>query len=175
MIGAPLYFIKTGQTGAQTQIDIAPHTSTWALTPTANWSLAGGIFEMKAGSNATASVYLSIYQGVDLNGTLLSTATLSNATFCGQVSNCGSYGPHTFSFAAPIALTASVAYFIALQSTAPDVQSQAYFIKSGNQTIVDEFGNVITNPSAVEVPEPGSVALAAGAMLVLVAGAIRRF
>ena len=54
---APIYYLSTGQTGAQTQIDIA-HTSSWLLNPNVDFSFAGGLFTMKAGGKGLG-LYIS--------------------------------------------------------------------------------------------------------------------
>ena len=89
----PIYYLQTGQTGAQTQIDVN-HTSTWLLTPNIDFDLGGGLFVMKDGSNTSARVTLSIYQGNDDNGPLLGSAWLTHADFCTQVTNCGQFKYH---------------------------------------------------------------------------------
>src|SRR5213080_1044754 len=84
----PLYYLATGQTGAQTQIDVN-HTSTWEMTPDINFAFGGGLFTMKDGSSSTDDVILSLYEGVDASGLLLESIDLTNSMFCGQVGNCG--------------------------------------------------------------------------------------
>src|ERR1051326_1251265 len=57
------YYVWTGQTSAQTQID-SFHTSSWYIEVfNGPLLLGGGNFTMKAGSSATADVTLSLYQG----------------------------------------------------------------------------------------------------------------
>ena len=46
------FYVKTGQTGAQTQIDVA-HTSSFTFQPSAATSFAGGIFTMKGSKSFT--------------------------------------------------------------------------------------------------------------------------
>jgi len=158
---APTYYLATDQTGGQTQIDIN-HTSTWLLEPNVDFSFGGGLFTMKAGNNASAFVTLSLYEGTDASGPLLGSAALTNAVFCGQVGNCGSFDKHTFSFANPILLDSNLSYFARLTSNATDVQSKAYFIKSGS-FISDVNGNaIIPQPIGdVATPEPATIGLLA--------------
>ena len=56
---SPIYYLATGQTGAQTQIDVN-HTSSWVMTPNVNFDLGGGLFTMKDGSSTSATVNLSL-------------------------------------------------------------------------------------------------------------------
>jgi hypothetical protein len=157
----PVYYLATNQTGGQTQIDVN-HTSSWLLEPNVDFSIAGGLLTMKAGQNASATVTLSLYEGTDASGSLLSSAALTNAVFCGQVANCGSFAKHTFSFTNPILLDSNLSYFARLTSNAPDVQSKAYFIKSGS-FISNANGNaIIPQPIGdVATPEPATIGLLA--------------
>jgi len=159
---ATILYLSTGQTGAQTQIDIA-HTSTWLLTPNVDFSFAGGLFTMKAGGSAVDDLTLSIYLGSDTTGTLLSSVTLTSTQFCAQAA-CGQFATHQFLFSAPVALTTGTTYFAALSSNAPNTQSQAYFIKSDNSFVSDINGTPIT-PSPIDqgstaaTPEPATIML----------------
>jgi hypothetical protein len=160
---APVYHLATDQSGGQTQIDIN-HTSTWLLEPNVDFFLGGGLFTMKAGNNASASVTLSLYEGNDATGPLLGSVALTNATFCSQAANCGSFAQHAFAFTNPMLLDSDQNYFAKLTSNAPDVQSKAYFIKSTSFFMSDVNGNAI-NPqpigelAATETPEPATMGL----------------
>ena len=87
MTAAAQTYITTGQTGAQTQIDVN-HTSTWTFTPASNTTLSGGYFTMKDGSATTADVTLSLYAGPTASlyagptatGAPLATITLDHTT-----------------------------------------------------------------------------------------------
>lgn len=167
----PIYYLTTGQTGAQTQIDIN-HTSSWTLTPTFAFDLGGGSFEMKAGSSAAATALLTLYQGTSQAGTILGQVTLTNLAFCTQVSNCGAFGVHDFFFGSAVPLSVGTTYFVALTSLAADVQSQAYFIKAANSFIGDASGNPIIPPpidggTGGQVPEPSSLLLAGVGLLAI--------
>lgn len=59
---ASVYYFSTDITGAQTQIDVN-HTSMWTTIPGANIDILGGIFTIKAGSNAAADITFSLYTG----------------------------------------------------------------------------------------------------------------
>ena len=163
---APNYYLATGHTGAQTQIDVN-HTSKWIMKLNSNFDFAGGLFVMKDGSNSTANISLAIYQGLNANGTQLALLTLTHSLFCSApvyTGNCGSFGVHQFAFPTPISLTGGMTYYVELTSGAVDAQSQAYFIKNDSFFIADLNGTPIT-PEPVtfippaSVPEPQSVAL----------------
>jgi hypothetical protein len=170
---SPVYYLTTDQTGAQTQIDTT-HTSTWSFTPNVDFDFGGAVLAMKAGQKASATVLFNLYSGTDSNGTLLATKTLTNVGFCGQASNCSSYENHPFWFT-PVALTSGQSYFASLTSTAPDVQSKAYFIKSdsyfmsganGTRVEPSPIGPLQSMPVETATPEPGTYGLmiaAAGA------------
>jgi len=113
------------------------------LTPNVSFDFAGGIFTMKAGSSTSATVSLTLYQGQDAGGTLLGTLTLTQSTFCGQVSNCGQFDVHRFDFITAVPLLSGTTYFATLTSSASDVQSQAYFIKNDSYFISDSSGVAI--------------------------------
>jgi hypothetical protein len=162
---APLYYLATGQTGAQTQIDVA-HTSTWLMTPNIDFDFGGGLFTMKDGSATFETVLLSLYQGTDASGSPLGSVNLSHATFCSQVANCGQFDYHQFFLGVPVSLIAGTTYFAALTSPAVDTQSQAYFIKSSTYFISDQAGAptdpqpvTFGDPPTSPVPEPQSAVL----------------
>jgi hypothetical protein len=158
---SPIYYLSTGQTGAQTQVDTA-HTSTWLLTPNVDFSFAGGLFTMKAGGSVANDINLSIYLGSDNTGTLLSSITLTSTQFCAQAA-CGQFNTHPFLFTTAVPLTSGVTYFAALTSSAPNTQSQAYFIKSDTSFISDLNGTAITpspiGQSTTATPEPTTMLL----------------
>ena len=158
---APVYWVSTDQTGAQTQIDIN-HSSFWQFIPTIEWELGGGLFEMKSGSASTADVLLRVYAGVNDTGSLLDTVTLTNTAFCAQVGNCQQFGTHTFAFGTPVPLSIGQSYFVTLTSIALDTQSTAYFIKASQSTITDQNGTDIDPQpvgALVTSPEPGTLLL----------------
>ena len=143
-------------------------------------SIFGGLITMKSGQSAIASVTMSIYQGSNASGTLLSSSVLSNASFCAQVGNCGSYGFHTFAFGPAISLLQNTTYFISLTSPAVDTQSLAYFIKNDTYFISNQagiaivpspaaFNVIVTPPPPPGIPEPKTlVMLATGTALLWV-------
>ena len=162
---APIYYLATGQTGAQTQIDVN-HTSSWLMTPNSNFDLAGGLFTMKDGSSTSATVTLSLYQGLNASGPLVGSLNLTHTDFCAQVGNCGQFGTHQFFFGVPISLVPGTTYFAALTSSAADVQSLAYFIKNDSFFISDQNGIQIQpqpvafgTPPTIPLPEPRSLTL----------------
>src|SRR5947207_1546278 len=161
---SPIYYLATGQTGAQTQIDVN-HTSSWVMTPNVNFDLGGGLFTMKDGSSTSATVNLSLYQGLDATGVLVGSLTLTNTNFCAQAANCGQFSYHQFFFGVPVSLAPGTTYFAALTSSAADVQSLAYFIKNDSFFISDQNGvqiqpqPVTFGVQATPVPEPRSLTL----------------
>jgi hypothetical protein len=156
------YYLTTGQTGAQTQIDLN-HTATWSFTATSSWLLGGGNFTMKDGSNSTANVVFSVYNGTDTTGSLLGRVDYTNSQFCSDQigNNCQSFGSTPFHFATSVNITSNLNYFIELTSTAVDAQSDAYFIKGvPASTIVDSQNNVLAQSLGnANIPEPASLAL----------------
>jgi hypothetical protein len=75
---ADTYFLYLDQTGQQTQID-TDHTSSCHIVVAtgASFDLGGGKFAMKKGSKASADVVLKLYEGSNISGTVLATATVS--------------------------------------------------------------------------------------------------
>lgn len=124
---------------------------------------------MKDGSNTTASVALSLYQGNNATGTLIDSLTLTNSAFCTlHTGNCDSFNSTPFQFATPDTLTSGLNYYLALTSSSSDAQSQAYFIKDpGTVTTKDSTGAPLPNqtvtlsPSPVGISEPPSSAIVA--------------
>ena len=170
----PVYYLSTDQTGAQTQIDVN-HTSSWIMTPTVEFDFGGGLFTMKAGSNPTATVMFSLYEGTNAGGVLLTSVVLTSTQFCAQVSNCGTFAFHQFFFTTPVLLAPGTNYFVALTSLADDVQSKAYFIKNNVFFISDVNGNPITPPPVLfnnPVPEPRSLETAGFGLLLILSGAV---
>lgn len=174
---AATVYLATDQTGAQTQIDVS-HTSTWLLNATSDFDFGGGLFVMKAGNSATDLVTLTLYQGIDASGSVLASVTLNNTDFCAQVGTCGNFNYHQFLFTAPLSLFSGTSYFAALTSGAPDVQSQAYFIKS-DTFFASDINESPINPSpfngtASSTPEPASFVLLGAGLALLGAARYRR-
>jgi hypothetical protein len=144
-LASPVYFaIQTDITGAQTQID-ATHSTTWTISTGAAWSFGGGTFTMKEGSNATAPVRLSVYEGTNFTGRLVANIELTNAAFCAQVANCQQFNEIDFLFGTPATLDAYKTYFLNLTSAANDRANQQYFIKGASAALnfVDATGVTI--------------------------------
>lgn len=168
----PVYYVTTGQAGAQTQIDVN-HATTVSFRAASTWDLGGGNLTMKGGSGTTASVNLSLYQGTGNAGPLVASVVLSKGTFCTlHGGNCQSFNTTPVYFSSPYTVTAGNDYFLALTSAAGDQQSTAYFIKGLNSlSILDGTGAALPGqtvgttptptptPAPVSVPEPASLVL----------------
>ena len=140
------YYVETGQTGAQTQID-TNHKSSFTIRASSEIDFYGGKFVMKAGSSASAPLTLTLYDSAAKTN-VLASITLTRAQFCAiHGGNCSSYDVTRFEFPSPIRLIAGRAYFAELTSPAPDTQSQAYFIKGGNSCYIAS-GNGTTLPDS---------------------------
>jgi hypothetical protein len=157
---APVYYLGTGQNGAQTQVDVN-HTSTWLFTPNIAFDLGGGLFQMKDGPKTSADIVLSVFLGSDATGTLLGAVSLTHTDFCAQVNHCNQFDSHQFFFDNPIHLAPGVTYFGELTSVAADAQTQAYFIKE-ESNISDRTGTPI-DPQPIgsnsNAAEPASMVL----------------
>ena len=164
---ASVYYFSTDITWAQTQIDVN-HTSMWTTTPGANIEILGGIFTMKAGSNATANITFSLYTGSltlaqVATATALTSKTLTYTGFASQVANAGQFEFHAFDVATPsfpYTLIGGQTYTAVLSSAANDVQSQAYFIKDSGLMYLRDPNN-LSAPAIdpASVPEPSSLLL----------------
>src|SRR5438128_1265542 len=161
------YYIYTGQSSAQTQIDTS-HTSSWYLHVVSGpLSLGGGNFTMKEGSSATADVTLTLYQGSSTSGTVLATVTKTASSFTGQ------FNPVDFSFSSVQSL-ATGNYYVTLTSTAPNTQSQAFFIKGANGAIISLDGTTAISSSIATVtatPTSANLSLSKSATSTVQAGA----
>lgn len=126
------YYVVTGQTGAQTQID-TNHTSSFTIKTTGlGVQFFGGKFTMKAGSATTSTVKFSLYDSLAPGAIPLAVKEFSYSAFCSQHGGtCTQFASTTFAFSTPVSLAAGRSYYGKLTSVANDVQSQAYFIKGG--------------------------------------------
>lgn len=142
---AVTYFLYTGQTNAQTQIDIN-HTTTWLFTAGSDYDLGGGYFEMKDGPQTTADILLTLTNLT--TATQIAQVSYTNGDFDTQHGgNPQSFDtvPFLFGFPGsplPVTLTNGDNYRVDLTSPAPDQQAKAYFIKgSDSVSIKDPSGN----------------------------------
>ena len=124
------YYVYTGHTGAQTQID-TNHTTSWYIRTGGSPVLFGGAYlTMKIGKSTTADIVLAI-RANGPGGAVLATKTLSpsafSTSFTGTLFEMSDGSANT-----AYSLSANSTYYVSLSSSAPDVQSQAYFIKGGN-------------------------------------------
>lgn len=153
-------YISTGTGGAQIQCDIA-HIHHWTYSVSQDTSeVSGGLFMMKAGSQTTASVSFSIFEGEFSAfgmATPLLQSTLTPSAFTQSF--------NWIDFSAPaITLLAGRVYTAVLYSDAADSQNYAYFLKGGSNTslgFVDENGAPNSSGGSIvpPVPTPGTLAL----------------
>lgn len=192
-----LLFVSTGQSNANTQLDVN-HTQHWTYTVSADvQGVNGGLFTMKDGPSTEAGAtfvifrggYQSYLDGSYVNSTVFAQ-TLGNSAFNQQ------YDPRLFQNTS-INLLAGQTYTGVLFSNTPDAGSTQYFIKGNLDTLtfVDENGNEVSslssriaiasstsNPSTPTVGgetnvvhEPGSMVLALAGVSLLVGTRRRKF
>jgi hypothetical protein len=157
------WFVTTGHTGAQVQADIN-HTNHWTYSVAADViDVEGARFEMKRGSQTTASITFAIIEGTFADfgtATPIFSVTLTPSSFTQM------FNPILFQ-GTGITLQANTVYTGVLYSNADDSQNKAYFIKQADQlSFEDESGNPppsggpsIIAPAAI--PEPASLGLLA--------------
>ncbi len=73
-------YLETGQTGAQTQIDV-DHSTTIYIGAVASFTLGGANYVMKRGSASTADVNFTVYANSACTGVPLATVTNNAAAF----------------------------------------------------------------------------------------------
>lgn len=169
---ATTFYVFTGQSNAQTQVDVN-HTSTWNFT-TGNspFDLGGGDFTLKEGPNTTANIILTLYLGLDGSGTQVAQLDLTNAQFdalfappiTNPVANTQSFTLVPLHFASPYTLAANSEYHLALTSIAPDTQSLAYFIKGYDSFTIQTPGGETPPDVVLATPEPASIMLLAAGL-----------
>jgi uncharacterized repeat protein (TIGR01451 family) len=150
-------YIYTGQSGAQTQIDVN-HTSSWYVQVSAGntMTLGGGKFHMKKGPTATGSVTLTLYANGP-GGTQLATVTLGVANFG------SSFAETVFNFSSAPVLSAGT-YYASLTSNAVDNQNQAFFIKGATNAIISQDGvTPVSGGGTTAAPEAANFSLAKSA------------
>ncbi len=141
------YFVTTGHTGAQVQVDIN-HTQHWTYTMSGNVRVSGGLFTMKRGPKTFEDITFDIIEGTFEHfgsATPLLSVTLPPSAFTQQFD----WVPFP---ASPFDLSSGVTYTGVLHSSATDPQAAAYFIKASQSvSFVDEEGNP---PPPGDSPEP---------------------
>ncbi len=126
-------YVTTGQTGAQTQIDMF-HSSKFTITPTATTQILGGNFTMKNGSaTVTAGHQIAFILWNSARTVKLAEKLYTATGFCtAHGGTCGNFAPTLFPFDSPVTLNAGTTYYAEVISPdAEDKQSEAYFIKGG--------------------------------------------
>lgn len=153
------FYLFTGQTGAQTQIDVA-HTSNWYVKADSATNFVGGRFTIKRGPSTTAPITLT----VRLNGptgVILATKTLTAADVSTSytLTEFGGGAWDGGAPAYPYSLVSGTTYYVSLTSSAVDTQSTAYFIKR------DKTGTCLTkvNNCTSAMNQTGTVTSAADA------------
>ena len=147
------YYLYTGHTQAQTQID-TNHTTSWSLTPSQSWDLGGGRFVMKRGTTTAGDISLVLRSG-SASGTEIARVTLNQSSFTQTFSEVA------FDFSASITLQCGTSYYIGIESAVPDVQSQAYFIKGAQDTSFEDLNLNLLSPSAYQIAFGGGGAAVA--------------
>lgn len=162
------FFVTTGQTGAQVQVDVN-HTQYWTITPEISVAIDGARFDMKKGPNSSQDVYFSLIQGTinDWNsGTyqLIKQSILTKNDFSQQ------FNYKDFLFDSPTTLATNLAYTGILWSRADngqtnpnDRQNSAYFVKD-SFSVVDAGSNQTSSQTTSQntsnaVPEPPTLTL----------------
>lgn len=170
-IASAALFVTTGQTGAQVQCDVN-HTQSWTFSVSADvGGIDGALFTMKRGSSATSTVTFRIFEGTLASaGTAIDLLSVS----LGPGAFTQSFSGVIFQASSSITLLAGRTYTGMLSSSAPDVQSKAYFIKGGSEAPLswcDQTGATVSTGAVLTtgaVPTPGAAALLA------IAGALSR-
>lgn len=175
-------FVSTGQENANVTVDVE-HTQYWTSTfPNGLEDLEGGVFAMKIGEKATASITFDVIAGGyvspflsdhTVNPSYSSIIPLLRVTLPVTVFD-GTYQPPTlFSVArtwdkqplespGPLVDLAAGTYTAILYTAAETAGSKQYFLKGSAGTggaiiFGDEDGNPV-DPFAI-VPEPGTLAI----------------
>ncbi len=122
-------FVTTGQTGAQVQLDVN-HTQHWTYTLLTDVTVEGAEFVMKRGPSTSADITFDIIEGTFAD---FGTATPVLSVTLGPIDFSQTYNPIAF-VGNSANLLEGLTYTAVLHSNAPDVQSQAYFIKGPSST-----------------------------------------
>lgn len=158
------YFVYTGQSNAQTQIDIN-HTSSWNFSVGATpFDLGGGNFTLKEGPKTDQNIMLTLYPGIDATGVPVAQVNLTNTQFDALFGggNTQTFTEVPIHFAAPVTLAANSQYHLALSAPlAPDSQDEAYFIKGYDGFTIKTPGGATPPDVTIQTPEPASMAVLA--------------
>ena len=111
------YYLWTGQSGAQTQVDVN-HKSSWYIKVSTGSSFVfgGGKFDIKKGSRTSDTISLKLYQN-NSAGTLLATKTVSASSVT------QSFTSVDFSLSSTVTLTAGT-YYATVTSAAPNTANE---------------------------------------------------
>lgn len=172
---AQTFYLYTGQTGAQTQID-TNHTTSWRITVGSNKTvtLGGAKLTMKHGPQTKTDVSLKLYSGSSaIASNLLATITLTrdtNGTFY-QGTNVQTFAQRTFAFPSSQVLTSGT-YFITLTSTSDDQQNEAFFIKGEKTAFVSSDGTTVASGTSTVFASPSFTLSKSATSAVGLSGAI---
>ena len=140
------YFLYSGQSSAQTQIDVN-HQSTWLLQLTSGTLAFGGAkLTMKLGPSTVQNVTFSFYNGTSTSGPLFRQVVLTPASLT------QSFTETLYAFPSPVTLVPGY-YYATLTSPAVDTQSTAYFIKGYADAFVSNDGTTVY-PSMTSISDP---------------------
>jgi len=190
------YFLFTGHTDAQTQIDIN-HSSVWynplggqesptitnaeflvtSFDATFDWNLGGAHLTIKDGSHSSLGVTLSLYECTVLcDQPGLPSYTLADSVFVADSSFTQQFSVVDFDFTTPFHIVNGNSYYATVTSTEVDTQNKAYFIKGANNLTITDITQTETllGSDPVVTPEPGTWVLMASGLGLALASRLRR-
>ena len=140
-------YVTTGQSGAQTQIDSAPHTSTIYLNVVTTITFGGGDLTMKRGSASTANVEYTVYPTSACTGTPLAQVVHGPGAFTTQFASIPFHIPGNLTLAPGV-------YCTTVTSQAADQQNEAYFIKGDSGCVMLPTGQALGATCTTTLPRP---------------------